>query len=179
MSITIKRKPPIVGVMGGSDIKGNLLQEAYLLGEGIAKRGYVLLTGGGPGVMRAASEGAWRAGGLVIAILPNDRTHPMRGYPNEFVDIPIYTGLMDARNVINVKTPHVVVIMPGGPGTFSELALALKAGTPVVGLHISPPDFIKGNLYYTHVKSVEEALVSVDKLLTTSKIEDYPPPFVG
>lgn len=174
MSITIKRKPPIVGVMGGSDVKGDILREAYLLGEGIANRGYVLLTGGGPGVMRAASEGAWRAGGLVIAILPNDRAHPMPGYPNEFVDIPIYTGLLDARNVINVKTPHVVVVLPGGAGTFSELALALKAGTPVVGLHVHLPDFIKKISSFTQVNSVEEVLQVLERLLISAGMEVNP-----
>ena len=84
--------------------------------------------------MRAASEGAHRAGGLVIGILPNERKRPLADYPNDFVDIPIYTGMSDARNAINAKTPHVLIALPGGAGTVAEIALAVKAGTPVICL---------------------------------------------
>ncbi|MBN1635271.1 MAG: hypothetical protein JW920_02085 [Deltaproteobacteria bacterium] len=59
--------------------------------------------------MRSASQGAWLSGGLVIGVLPSDRQHPKKGYPNTFVSIPIYTGMSDARNVINVKSSDVVV----------------------------------------------------------------------
>ena len=92
--------------------------------------------------MRAASEGAHGAGGLVIGILPNDRKRPMEGYPNEFVDIAVFTGMYEARNVINAKTPHCLIALAGGAGTLSEIALALRAGTPVIALrgvlHESP-----------------------------------------
>ncbi|HOK06927.1 MAG TPA: LOG family protein [Syntrophales bacterium] len=164
MSITIRRRPYIVGVMGGADAPAPLLEEAFLLGDGIARRGHVLLTGGGPGIMRAASEGAWRAGGLVIAVLPNDRLWPLDGYPNEYVDIPIYTGLSDARNVINAKTPHLIVILPGGAGTLSELALALKAGTPVVTLRRDPPEFAPPGAC-VRAETVAEVLAVMDDRL--------------
>jgi len=115
--ISVKRKPFIIGVMGSHrDESAAIMEAARRLGEAIARRGYVLLTGGGPGVMEAASEGAYRAGGLVIGILPNDKRHPLEKYPNQFVDIPIYTGMSDARNVINAKTPHVLVALRGRSG---------------------------------------------------------------
>ncbi len=79
------------------------MAEARLIGEEIAKRGYVLLTGGGTGIMKAASEGAYRAGGLVVGILPGERGKGAPGYPNEFVHIPIYTGMSDGRNSITAK----------------------------------------------------------------------------
>jgi uncharacterized protein (TIGR00725 family) len=48
------------------------------------------------------------------------------------VHIPIFTGLSDARNAVNVNSCDVVVCHPGGEGTLSEIALALKRGKPVV-----------------------------------------------
>lgn len=107
---------------------------AYELGRMVAEAGYVLLTGGGTGVMQAASQGAAEAGGLVIGILPNDRPdHPLyRGYPNPYVHIPIFSGMGDARNAINVNSSDVVICLPGGAGTLSEVGLALKRGKHVV-----------------------------------------------
>lgn len=161
--LTVTRKPFIIGVMGShNDESPAVMEDARRLGEGIAKRGYVLLTGGGPGVMRAASEGAYRAGGLVIGVLPNDRKHPLEKYPNEFVDIPIYTGMLDARNVINAKTPHVIVALSGGSGTLSEMALALRSETPLIGLR-APKFEISGSCDFTAVDTVEDAFRVMDQ----------------
>src|SRR5215467_9625215 len=115
---------------------------AYTLGKLVAEHGYTLLTGGGAGVMAVASRGAAEAGGLVIGVLPHDR--PTGNYPNPFVHIPIFTGMGDARNAINVNSSDVVICLSGGAGTLSEVALALKRGKHVVvvdwpGL-ILPPD---------------------------------------
>lgn len=140
------------------------MQDAFVLGEMIARRGHVLLTGGGTGVMKAASEGAHRAGGLVIAVLPNDRKRPLHDYPNEFVDIPVYTGMYDARNIINAKTPHVIIALGGGPGTLSEIAIALKAGTPVIGL--GAPQFeLSEAASFIAVSSVDEAAGELDRIV--------------
>ena len=163
--LTVTRKPFAIGVMGSHrDESPAVMDEARRLGEAIAVRGHVLLTGGGPGVMRAASEGAHHAGGLVIGILPNDRMHPLKKYPNEFVDIPIYTGMYDARNAINAKTAHILVALCGGPGTLSEIALALRSGTPVIGLH-APSFEMSGEYDFTAAQSVEEVIREIDKRL--------------
>ena len=141
-----------------------VMEDARRLGEAIARRGYVLLTGGGPGVMRAACEGSHKAGGLVIGVLPNDRRRRLDKYPNEFVDIPIFTGMYDARNVINAKTPHVLVSLSGGAGTLSEVAIALRSGTPVIGLN-APSFTIPEDYDFIAVNSVEEAIGAIEKKL--------------
>lgn len=121
----------IVGVMGGAIASDSTLMIAEELGRGIAERGWVLLTGGrNAGIMAAASRGAAGAGGLVIGVLPGES--PAGAAPH--VDIAICTGMGDARNVINVLSSHVVVALPGGAGTLSEIALALKAGRTVIAL---------------------------------------------
>ncbi len=160
------RKPFIIGIMGGQDADPDILKEARHLGDEIAKRGWVVLTGGGPGVMRAASEGAHRAGGLVIAILPNERKRPLAGYPNEFVDIPIYTGMSDARDAINAKTPHVLIALRGGAGTVAEIALAVKSGTPIICLHdpgLTGPAFRD----LIVAETVEAVMEILDQMLST------------
>jgi uncharacterized protein (TIGR00725 family) len=53
------------------------------------------------------------------------------------VDIPILTGLGQARNVINVLSSRVVIACGLGAGTLSEIALALKLGRPVVLMGVS------------------------------------------
>jgi hypothetical protein len=163
-TITVQRKPIIVGIMGSRLEGTESLEQARLLGEAIARRGCVLLTGGGTGIMAAASEGAHRAGGLVLGILPNDRQRPLKGYPNEFVDIPIFTGMYEGRNVINAKTPHLLIALAGGAGTLSEIALALRAGTPIIGLgapEVSLPDAPP----VIRAESLEEALREMDRII--------------
>lgn len=170
-NISVRRKPVVVGVMGSHKDDSPAIEDACALGEAIAKRGYVLLTGGGGGVMKAVSEGAYRAGGLVIAILPCERKLPLEGYPNEFVDIPIFTGLYDARNVINAKTPNVIVAMDGGAGTLSEIAVAMKSGTPVIGLHC--PRFALGEEYkFISVGTVDESMQKIEEIVTKLSEKD-------
>lgn len=126
----------IIGVMGpGSSATPTQIETAYALGYAIASSGWVLLTGGRQvGVMEAACQGAKAAGGLTVGILPsNDGADRSAA-----VDIPIVTGLGDARNAINVLSSQVVVACGLGPGTASEIALALKAQRPVILMEMPP-----------------------------------------
>ncbi|MGF1498518.1 MAG: cytochrome [Elainellaceae cyanobacterium] len=121
---------PIVGVMGpGEGATSQDCKLAHALGTQIAQQGWVLLTGGREaGVMAAASQGAAEAGGLTVGILPTgDRTQM-----SPHVQIPIMTGMGSGRNVINILTAQAIVACGMGLGTASEVALALKAQTPVV-----------------------------------------------
>lgn len=174
--LSVTRKPFIVGVMGSHHEQSPaVMEDARRLGTEIARRGHVLLTGGGPGVMRAACEGAWHAGGLVIGILPNDKKHPMDQYPNEFVDIPIYTGMYDARNIINAKTPHVMIALSGASGTLSEIAIAVGIGTPVIGLH-APQFNMAGRYDFSAVDTLEDALRVLDEKLDAVVVPGHTSP---
>ena len=159
----------IIGVIGGHTAGADVLSLAEDLGQRIARKGYALLTGGGPGVMEAASKGAHDTGGLVIGILPSDRAHPLSGYPNIFVDIPIYTGMLDARNVINAKTPDVIVALEGSHGTISEIALALKAETPVISIECPEYDHFNTSKSFTSVGTVGEAISLIERLISSPR----------
>ena len=120
---------PILAVLGAGDASAEEISIAERVGATAARADWVVLTGGGSGVMEAACRGAVEAGGLTIGILPNARAGG--GYPNRWVKIPVFTGAGSARNVFNVLSARLSVAIGGGSGTLSEIALALKSGTPV------------------------------------------------
>lgn len=126
----------VIGVMGaGRPLDEAAFSRAYRLGQLVAERGWVLLTGGSAcGVMDAASKGAHEAGGLVVGVLKGDDDTEASAH----LDIAIRTGMGDARNVINVLTADVVIALPGGPGTLSEVALGLKSNRTVIVLGWDP-----------------------------------------
>ena len=127
---------PVIGVMGAGKPSPGSLAAAHELGKLLAERGWIVLTGGRPvGVMAAASAGAKLVpGSLTLGILPC-----ATGGEGPDVDVAIFTGMGDARNAINVLTSDVVVACGAeGPGTVSEIALALKAEKPVILLGASP-----------------------------------------
>ena len=131
---------PILAVFGASDASQEELAIAERVGAVAARAEWVVLTGGGRGVMEAASRGAAEAGGITVGVLPT--AGPGAGYPNRWVRLPIYTGSGSARNAFNVLSADLCVAIGGGPGTLSEIALALKTGTPVWCLHswvLKPP----------------------------------------
>jgi hypothetical protein len=120
----------VVGVMGpGSSASPDAVSFAFELGRLIALEGWVLLTGGrNEGVMDAACKGAKKAGGLTVGVLPTTNEDGM----SDAVDIPILTGIGQARNNINVLSSQVLFACGMGAGTASEIALAIKKGKPVV-----------------------------------------------
>lgn len=133
---------PRIAVAGGGSCDEATRQCALEVGRRIAEAGAVLVCGGGSGVMAAAAEGARRAGGTTIGILPG--TGRLDSPPNRSIDIPIYTGLGQGRNLVLVLTADAVIAVGGEWGTLSEIALAGKHGRPVVllgswGLEPPPP----------------------------------------
>ena len=92
------------------------------IGAGIARAGYAVITGGGPGMMEAANKGAHRAGGVSVGLgieLPHEQGM------NDFVDLGINFRYFFARKTMFVKYSDGFVVMPGGFGTLDELFEAL------------------------------------------------------
>lgn len=103
---------------------------AEVIGRGLAERGAILVCGGLGGVMAAACRGASSAGGTSVGVLPGSD----RRAANEWVDVTLPTGLGELRNGLVVRAADVVIAVGGGHGTLSEIALALKADLPVIGV---------------------------------------------
>jgi uncharacterized protein (TIGR00725 family) len=100
------------------------------VGRELARAGAVLVCGGLGGAMEAACRGAKAEGGTTLGILPGGD----RAAANRWVDVALATGLGEARNALVVRAADAVIAMAGGYGTLSEIALALRAGVPVLGL---------------------------------------------
>jgi uncharacterized protein (TIGR00725 family) len=123
--------------MGAGEPEPSTLEVAHRLGRLLAQAGWVVLTGGRPaGVMEAACAGAKSvAGSLTVGVLPTGPDGPVSAQ----VDLAVFTALGEARNAINVLSSDVVVACGvEGPGTASEVALALKARRPTVLLAATP-----------------------------------------
>jgi len=125
-----ERQAPIVAVVGGGLCSAQETAAAEAVGRGLAEAGSTLICGGMGGVMQAACRGARSVGGLTIGVLPGFSAVDA----NAYVDIPIVTGMGEARNLIIVRTASAVIAVGGEFGTLSEIAVALKLGRPVVGL---------------------------------------------
>jgi uncharacterized protein (TIGR00725 family) len=135
---TVAARRPVIGIMGAGEPGARTLEAARQLGRLVAEAGWVVLTGGRPaGVMEAASAGAKSVpGSLTIGVLPSGPDGPVSAH----VDVALFTAMGDARNAINVLASDVVVACGvEGPGTASEVALALKAGRPTILLAAGGP----------------------------------------
>ncbi|KPK63786.1 hypothetical protein AMJ83_04835 [candidate division WOR_3 bacterium SM23_42] len=124
------KRRKIIAVIGGAEASDKYLTIAEEVGSLIAKGNAILVTGGMGGVMTSASKGAKEANGLVIGILPTLE----RESANPYVDIPIVTGLSQARNLIIARTCDCAIAINGKYGTLSEIAYCLMYDVPVIGI---------------------------------------------
>ena len=110
------------------------------VGRLLAEAGAVVVTGGLGGVMEAASKGAREAGGTTLGLLPGvDRREG-----NPWLAVAVPTGMGEMRNALVVRAADGVIAVGGEWGTLSEIALARKTGTPVVGLQSWDLDTVDG-----------------------------------
>lgn len=150
------------------------------VGRLIATLGFDLLTGGGRGVMEAVSRAFFETSprrGLVIGVVPA-RVEPIEpledreaaqvgyelppGYPNDWVELAIYTHLPDSgldgtrrssRNHINVLSADAIVALPGREGTTSEIWLATQYGVPIIAYGDHQQAMPRG---MEHARSIDE-----------------------
>jgi uncharacterized protein (TIGR00730 family) len=131
---------PCVTVFGSARFDENheYYRMARELGMALAKAGYAVMTGGGPGIMEAANRGAKEAGGLSIGC---NILLPMEQAPNPYLDKFIQMEHFFVRKVMLVKYSSAFVVMPGGFGTLDEafeVATLIQTGKlerfPIVGM---------------------------------------------
>ena len=122
---------PCIAVCGpGAGATEGELAWAEEVGGLIAEAGAVLVCGGLGGVMEAACRGARSKLGFTVGLLPGDSREDANGW----VSLAIPTGMGEARNFLIVRAADAIIAIGGGWGTLSEVAFAMKRGTPVISL---------------------------------------------
>ena len=143
---------PYVAVIGPGEANPDERQLAEDVGLALGRAGAIIVCGGLGGVMAAACRGASTTDATSIGILPGTD----RAAANDWVTIAIPTGLGELRNGLVVRAADVVIAIGGGPGTLSEIGLALKTGVPVLGL---------GTWEIDGVEAVADAAAAVKRAL--------------
>jgi len=144
-----------VGVIGPRDATEQQATVAEQLGRQLGTLGIPLLNGGKNGVMEAVSKGCAEAGGIVLGFLPDDDWTTA----NDYVTIPIATGIGKARNVLIAQSSLALIAVGGGYGTMSEMAFGLHFDKPVFTLNGAPE--LEGAQQMECVEDVMDALISV------------------
>ncbi len=113
-------KRPAVSIFGSARVKPG--EKYYQLTEaiagGLARAGYAIITGGGPGIMEAANKGATEAGGVSVGLNIN---LPFEQEPNSYANLPMSFKYFFIRKVMFIKYAMAFIGMPGGFGTMDEL----------------------------------------------------------
>lgn len=126
----LTKQKMVIGIIGSSSIAPGEDLLAQEVGERLAEEGVIIICGGLGGVMESSCRGAKKANGITIGILPGASAKDA----NPYIDIPIPTGIGEARNLIIIRASSSIVAIGGGYGTLSEIAFALRLGVPVIGL---------------------------------------------
>jgi hypothetical protein len=123
-----------VGVMGSATgkLSKNQKELAYELGLAIAQSDCITITGACPGLPLESARGAAEAGGLVVGISPalSEWEHVNRyRSPISYHDVLIYTGSgLMGREVVNIRSSDIVIIIGGRSGTLGEFSIAYDEG---------------------------------------------------
>jgi uncharacterized protein (TIGR00725 family) len=127
------RRVPI-GVIGPREATATQIDTAERLGRALADLGLVVLCGGTGGVMEAVARGVHARDGLCVGLLPEDDWRAA----NDFVTLPLATGIGKARNVLIAQASRALIAVGGQLGTLSEIAFGLHFDKPVFGLDEVP-----------------------------------------
>ncbi len=167
-----------VTLIGDSESNDSNLLLAMEFGREIAKRGWILITGGRTGIMEAASKSAIEAGGITVGITPHDKLDT----GNKYLAIEIPTGMGYTRNSLNVLAGDVVVGIGGKSGTLSEFAFAWMHDKPIIAFSSSGGWSAKlagkkiddrRDDFIIPVETVPEAIIQLEKIHEQWRMQEH------
>ena len=144
-----------ISVFGGRDITPKVYENSVEIGRLLGREGYLVFCGGGQGVMEAISKGVSEAGGTVIGVLKGKELEE----GNDYLTIPIATGMDIARNAVLAYNCDAAVAISGKYGTMSEIAYAFQLNKPVVGYETWDINHV------VHAESPEDVITKLKKEL--------------
>ncbi len=165
-----------VAIFGFADTKpqDKLYQEAYKVAYELAKAGYTVVDGGGPGVMEAASKGAKDAGGKVIGVTfyPTDVNNFEGRNLNNPLDEEIKTKSYVERTLTLLREGQIYVIFNGASGTMSEFSMAWGLARIYFGHH--KPLILYGKFWYKIMAALRKSLMLREEETKVYKIVTKP-----
>jgi len=160
---------PSVTIFGSArfDEKNRYYKKARALSNLLAKKGFSIVSGGGPGIMEAANRGAFEAGGVDSVGLNIDL--PKEQTPNPYTTKSLEFEYFFSRKVMLVKYSLAYVIFPGGYGTLDELfeSLTLVQTKKVTGVKI----FLVGSEFYQPLMEFLEKSLLANNAIEKSDLE--------
>ncbi|MBR2766603.1 TIGR00730 family Rossman fold protein [Candidatus Saccharibacteria bacterium] len=144
---TVRSFPQGVTIFGSARLAqdSKYCKMAYKLGRLLAENGHAVVTGGGPGIMEAASHGAYEIGGRVIGF---NITLAHEQFPNPYLTDCLTFEYFFARKVSLAMASKVFVFFPGGFGTMDELSeilcLMQEKKMPTMPVFLVGEDYWKG-----------------------------------
>lgn len=165
-----------VAIFGSShaDLNSELAKDAYNVAKKLAEAGYIVVDGGGPGIMRAASEGAKSAGGKVVGIIlqADEHMHYEGRDPQNKVDLEIKAKNYVERTIALMREGQVYVVFNGGTGTISEFGMAWGLAKLYFGHH--KPLILYGKFWETIMDVFKENMLITNEEREVYKIVDSP-----
>jgi uncharacterized protein (TIGR00730 family) len=163
----LKKLGPAVSIFGSARMQPN--DPYYRLAEKtawqVAKAGFAVITGGGPGIMEAANKGAYQAGGRSVGL---NIEIPTEQVPNKYQNLSLSFRYFFARKMMFTKYANAFIILPGGFGTMDELFEAITliqtlkmARFPVI---LMGTDFWKGLMDWIKQVMLADGTVSAEDL---------------
>lgn len=177
MDNTIKAKNiEQVAIFGSSHtaFDSELAKETFKVSKRLAEAGYIVVNGGGPGVMRAATEGAKAGGGQVIGIVleaDENMLYEGRDPQNKF-DIEIRAKNYVERTLALMREGQVYVVFNGGTGTISEFGMAWGLAKLYFGHH--KPLILYGKFWEKIIAVFKENMLLTKEEQEVYKIVDTP-----
>lgn len=165
-----------VAIFGFADApeESDLYKDAFKVAKAVAECGYTVVNGGGPGVMRAATEGAREGGGKVIGVTfsPKATTGFEGKDPNNRTDKEIKTSNYLERTLKLLQVGQVYVIFDGGTGTLSEFAMAWGLARLYFGHH--KPLILYGHFWHQIIETIRKHMYLRQADLEVFKIANSP-----
>ena len=165
-----------VAIFGYADVSENepLFKSVVEVTETLAKAGYTIVDGGGPGVMRAATIGAKKGGGKVIGVTLEAEAIPhFEGHdPKNMFDEEIKTKTYVERTLALMKAGQVYVVFKGGTGTISEFGMAWGLAKLYFGHH--KPLILYGKFWENIIEAFKENMLMRPEEMKVFKIVETP-----
>lgn len=165
-----------VAIFGSShaDLNSELAKEAHEVAKKLAEAGYIVVDGGGPGIMRAATMGAKEVGGKVVGIVleTDEHMHYEGRDPENKFDIEINAKNYVERTIALMREGQVYVVFNGGTGTISEFGMAWGLAKLYFGHH--KPLILYGEFWGDIMNTFKENMLITNEEREVYKIVDSP-----